>query len=178
MTPGDLYRTCARSAYRLEVLQNYVVATDQERQAAFLNGEPLPPPRLGKQDDLRLISELRRNGRDVGRVHVVTWPLSDYIRYELAVYAENVDAGEYVRIADATAHHELSALVRDFAIFDVETDSPDVILFNYTSQGHVLGYEHTQDPAIIEQTWRHYRLALERSVPLTEFIAAHELHVQ
>ena len=34
-------------------------------------------------------------------------PLSAYVRYELAVYAENVAAGEEVRIADRSAHPEL-----------------------------------------------------------------------
>src|SRR5207245_5369176 len=42
-----------------------------------------------------------KSGRHVGRVHVVDQPLSPYVRYELAVYAENVSAGEDVRIADS-----------------------------------------------------------------------------
>ena len=32
------------------------------------------------------------------RVHVVTEPLSDYIRFELTGYAPNVEAGEDVRV--------------------------------------------------------------------------------
>jgi hypothetical protein len=35
MTPGDLYRTCRVSAYRIETLQHYVVPDDEERQRAF-----------------------------------------------------------------------------------------------------------------------------------------------
>ena len=112
MTPADLYRTCRVSARRLETLQHYDVTGDEERQRAFLAGQPLPPPRQGKLDDLALIADLRQAGRYVGRVHVVDRPLSPYVRYELAVYAENVAAGEDVRIADRSLHPELEDLTR------------------------------------------------------------------
>jgi hypothetical protein len=174
VTPGDLYRTCRTSAFRLEVLQHYIVSDDKARQTAFHEGKPLPPPRQSKVDDLRLISDLRQTGREIGRVHVVTWPLSDYVRYELAVYAENVAAGEDVRIADGTGSPELAQLTTDFAIFDAETDDPHVILFDYTSAGELLRYEYTQAEAVVERCRQQRRLALESSVALSEFTAIHE----
>lgn len=79
MTPADLYRTCGASAWRLEVLQHYAGAADEERQRAFHAGEPLPPPGPGKVSSLALISRLRQAGRQVGRVHVVSQPLSAYV---------------------------------------------------------------------------------------------------
>jgi hypothetical protein len=84
MTPADLYRTCSASAWRIEVLQHYTGTADEERQRAFHAGEPLPPPGAGKLASLALISRLRHAGREVGRVHVVSRPLSAYVRYELA----------------------------------------------------------------------------------------------
>ena len=57
-------------------------------------------------------------------MHVVDRPLSDYIRYELAVYAENVAAGEDVRIADRSLHPELGGLGRTSSIFDAGTGQP------------------------------------------------------
>lgn len=172
MTPGDLYRTCRVSAYRLETLQTYVVANDIERQAAFHAGQPLPPPRDDKTADLRLIRTLRKAGRDLGRVHIVDRPLSDYLRYELAVYGENVAAGEDVGIADRSVHPDLADLTQDFAIFDGETDRPAVILFNYATDGALLGYEHTTDRNTATRCWRQYRRALALSVPLDSFEAA------
>jgi hypothetical protein len=71
MTPADLYRTCRVSACRLEAQQSYARRGGDERQQAFDAGEPLPPPRQAKLDDLRLISELGQAGRKVGRVHIV-----------------------------------------------------------------------------------------------------------
>lgn len=174
MTPGDLYRTCRTSAYRLEVLQHYVVPGDEDRQRAFHAGEPLPPPSQSKVHDLQLISELNRAGRQIGRVHVVSRPLADYVRYELAAYVENEAAGEDVRIAESTPQAPLAKLTTDFAIFDVETDDPHLILFDYSPDGRILGYRHSQDSKAIEDHWRQYRLALDHSVPLIEFTATCE----
>jgi hypothetical protein len=174
MTPGDLYRTCRASAYRLEVRQHYIVSGDAERQRAFRAGEPLPPPRQDKQDDLRLVAGLRQAGKQIGRVHVVSWPLSDYVRYELAVYSENVAAGEDVAIADVSAHPDLARLDTDFAIFDGETDEPSVILFDYSPEGRLLGYGLTRDPGVVNRCLRQYQLAREHAVALQEFTAAHQ----
>ena len=166
-TPADLYRTCGVSARRLETLQDYDVSGDEERLRAFLAGEPLPPPRQGKADDLALIADLRKRGRYVGRVHVVDRPLTDYVRYELAVYAENVAAGEDVLIADRSAHPELDRLAQDFAIFDSET----VVLFDY-DVGRVRGYRVVSDHETVKRCVAEYELAAGKSVPLAEFMAA------
>jgi hypothetical protein len=172
MTPADLYRTCRVSACRLETLQNYDVPGDEERQRAFHAGHSLPPPRRAKQDDLDLIAKLHQSGRKVGRVHVVDRPLSPYVQYELAVYAENVAAGEDVAIADTSLHPELGALTEDFAIFDAETDDASVVLFDYDSGGRVRGYRIANDWETVDRCREQYDLALSRSVPLAKFIAA------
>ena len=172
MTPADLYRTCRVSACRLETLQHYDVPGDEERQRAFHAGHSLPPPRRAKLDDLDLIAKLHQSGRNVGRVHVVDQPLSPYVRYEVAVYAENVAAGEDVRIADRSLHSELEALMEDFAIFDAETDDPGVVLFNYDTGGRVRGYRVAGDRETVDRCRVQYDLALARSVPLSEFVAA------
>src|SRR5215469_13048784 len=123
-TPADLYRTASEAVWRLETLQHYEVPGDKERQEAFHAGEPLPPPRAAKREDLRFIAALRAAGITVGRIHVVDQPLSPYLRYEIAVYAENAAAGEDVRIADRSLHRELAALGQDFAIADPQGEHP------------------------------------------------------
>lgn len=168
MTPADLYRTCRASARRLETLQHYDVPGDEDRQRAFRAGEPLPPPKPGKLADLALIAELRKAGRYVGRVHVVDQPLSPYVRYELAVYAENVAAGEDVLIADRSLHPDLEGLAQDFAIFDSET----VVLFDYDSGGRIRGYQIASDQETVKRCVYLYGLAAARAVPLAEFMAA------
>ena len=88
-------------------------------------------------------------------MHVVDRPLSDYVRYELAVYAENVAAGEDVLIADRSPHPELEGLVRDFAIFDAET----VVLFDYDDDGRVHGYRIADDVETVKRCRTQYDLA-------------------
>jgi hypothetical protein len=173
MTPADLYRDCALSAWRIEALQHYTVPGDEERQRAFHAGEPLPPPGPGKQEDLALITRLTGAGRTVGRIHVIDRPLSDYVRYELAVYAENVAAGEEVRIADRSLHPELGEIYIDFAIFDAEAGSDTaVVLFDYDGAGLVRGYRIIDRTETIEYCRGLLGLAFAHSVPLAEFMAA------
>jgi hypothetical protein len=171
-TPADLYRDCALSAWRVEALQQYAVPGDEERQRAFLAGEPLPPPRQGKLDSLALISSLHQAGRTVGRVHVVDQPLSDYVRYELTVYAENVAAGEEIRIADRSLYPELGEITGDFAVFDAEAPSDaTAILFDYDDAGLILGYRVAVDAETVARCRDQLDLAYAYSIPLDEFLA-------
>lgn len=172
MTPADLYRTCSASAWRLEVLQHYTGTADEERQRAFHAGEPLPPPGPGKLSNLALISRLRQAGRQVGRVHVVSRPLSAYVRYELAAYAENAEAGEDIRIAEKSLYPELGSITQDFAIFDGETPQATVVFFDYDGAGLIRGYQVTDDAETVERCRRQRELAFARSVPLADFTAA------
>jgi hypothetical protein len=171
MTPADLYRGCSISAYRLETLQLYDVTGD-ERYRAFHAGEPLPPPGPGKVEDLRLIRQLTGAGRKVGRVHVIDQPLTDYLRYELAVYAENAAAGEDIRIAERPAHPSLLGLRRDFAVFDAETKHGTAIVFDYSPVGRVLGYRVNNHQGAVRRFRELYDLALSHSIPVAEFVTA------
>ncbi len=173
MTPADFYRDCTLSAWRVEALQHYTVPGDEERQRAFHSGKPLPPPGPGKQDDLSLIARLHSAGRTVGRIHVVDQPLSDYLRYELAVYAENAAAGEEIRIADRSLYPELGEIAADFAIFDPEAGEDAVVVaFDYDAAGLVHGYRIVTGPLMVDEYRELLELAYAYSVPLDEFTAA------
>jgi hypothetical protein len=169
MTPTDLYRDCVLSAWRIETLQHYAGTGDEERQRAFHAGEPLPPPSPGKQDDLALVTRLVDARRTVGRIHIIDRPLTDYVRCELAVYAENAAAGESVRIVDRSAHPKLAEVGGDFAIFDAKTPDAVVILFAYDGAGLVRGYQVTSDKETVERCQGLLNVAYGWSVPLAEF---------
>lgn len=169
MTPADLFGTFRKSAFRLETLQYYVLAEDEPRRQAFREGRPLPP-RPGKTESIRLVRDAVAAGRRVHRVHVVDLPLSDYIRYELAVYAENVAAGEEVRIAPRSADPGLTALDTDFWLFDAETDGPVVVWFRYAPDGQILSRDFTEDPGEVSRACDQRDLALAHSMPLAEFL--------
>src|SRR6266516_2549395 len=175
MTPQELislFDTCATSVFRLETLQYYTVPGDEDRQQAFHQGRPLPPPSKAKQDTLAWITESTRANKRIYRAHVVELPPQPYIRYELTVYRENVQAGEPVFIADRSAHTDLAQLRNDFCLFDAETDHPIVVWFHYDTSGRLQRYERSEDPDTI-QACRHQRdLILAHALHLDDFVTS------
>jgi hypothetical protein len=170
MTPADLFETFGESAFRLETLQYYELAEDEPRRQAFREGRPMPP-RPGKTESMRLVRNAVASGRRVHRVHVVDLPLSEYIRYELAMYPENIAAGEDVRIARRGDHPDLRSLDTDFWLFDAETEKPAVIWFRYAPDGRILSRDYGDSAGDISRAREQRDLALAHSLPLTEFMA-------
>jgi hypothetical protein len=170
MTLAELWETFRASAFRLEALQYYVLAEDEPRRQAFREGRPLPP-RPGKTESLRMITGAVAAGKRVQRAHVVDLPLSDYIRYELAVYPENIAAGEDVRIAPRSAHPGLRDLTTDFWLFDAEDTRPAVVWFRYAPDGRVISRDYSGDPREIGLAREQRDLALACSLSLSEFLA-------
>ncbi|MFD9593274.1 DUF6879 family protein [Kitasatospora sp. NPDC059973] len=96
---------------------------------------------------LTRVRNYRATGRRIAQVHVLTRPLSDYLRYEFAAYAYNVEAGEDIRILDLTGKENPGL--------------PD---------GTQIGRELLESPDIDQ--FRHWRdLAMSLSVPFTEYNA-------
>jgi hypothetical protein len=174
MTLAELWQAFRVSAFRLETLQYYVLAEDEPRRQAFREGRPLPP-RPGKTESLRMVGDAVAAGKRVHRVHVVDFPLSDYIRYELAVYPENIAAGEDVRIAPRSAHPGLVDLGTDFWLFDADADGeagrPAVAWFRYAPGGQVISRDCSDAPDEVRRAREQRDLAVACSLSLAEFMA-------
>ena len=83
--------------FRLETLDWYDAPNEREPYARFLAGQP--GDLAWREPWKRLVRDVRASGRTMQRVHIVSEPVSDYIRFELLrVYPANVEAGEDVRI--------------------------------------------------------------------------------
>jgi len=151
-----------RDAFRLETLPVYRVSQEEEAIARFLAGEPMPP-----EDTAEWAQRLQRyaaTGRSVSRVHVLTRPLTDYLRFEFQYYASNVAAGEDVRILDLTKRENPGLPDQDYWILD---DS-HVVLMHYERDGTQINRElYSGDPEPYRQ-WK--RLALAESVPFKDFV--------
>ena len=147
---------------RLETRPAYGVASEQAEYENFLaTGE------LDITDDDQWLTRLRhfrRTGRWVGRVHVLRRPLTDYLRYEFAVYEFTVRAGEDVRILDLTDTSDPGLPKQDFWLFDESA----VVLMEYDDDGNQLGRELLEqaDPAPYV-AWK--QLALNRAVPFVSY---------
>lgn len=150
-----------REAFRLETLPSYGVGSEQAEYAKFLATGKLDIP----DDDpwLVRVRHFRQTGRWIGRVHVISRPLTDYLRYEFAVYRRTVEVGEDVRILDLTDQPDPGLPAQDFWLFDETV----IVRMDYDLDGTQLGREFLEDvdPAPYV-AWK--RLALEYAEPFIE----------
>jgi hypothetical protein len=158
------------TAFRLETLPRYADDEDEEF-AVFLAGKPLPERSARTVPWLKRVADTTAAGSRWRRVHVLSRPLTDYLRFEMVGYEANLDAGEDIRIADRGLHPELAALRRDFWLFDAETADAFAMPLHYDTVGHLLDFAITEDPEVIEQCRRERDLAVALSVPLHEYAA-------
>jgi len=155
----DSYR---REAFRLETLPVYQVGSEKAECESFLATGILDIP----DDDpwLARVRNFRRTGRWIGRVHVIRRPLTDYLRYEFAVYRHTVESGEDVRILDLTGRPDPGLPAQDFWLFD----DTAVVRMDYAQDGTQLGRELLEDadPAPYV-AWK--QLALASAEPFIEY---------
>ncbi len=162
---GDSWRTFfdsyQREAFRLETLPSYSVGSERAEYEEFLATGKVDIP----DDDpwLVRVRHFRHTGRWIGRVHVISRPLTDYLRYEFAVYRRTMEVGEDVRILDLTDQPNPGLPAQDFWLFDESA----VVRMDYDPDGTQLGRELLEDidPALYV-AWK--RLALEYAEPFTE----------
>ncbi|WP_052069442.1 Txe/YoeB family addiction module toxin [Streptacidiphilus albus] len=93
---GALFDSFDREAFRLESLDDYTGSSSAENLRACAAGEEKPA-----DYNAGWLAQVGRNtaaGKRMHRVHIVTCPLTNYIRYELDWgYLTNITAGEDVR---------------------------------------------------------------------------------
>lgn len=105
------------TAFRFECQGTYHEPYEQEALRQYLAGEEPDLTYLrGWLDDVRRGTDA---GRRYSRVRVLTDPITDYLRFELAVTPHNEAAGEDVRVLSAARAAELGPLpTADFWLFD------------------------------------------------------------
>jgi hypothetical protein len=161
---GGLLSSFQRSAFRLEVLDRYTIPGEEDWLEAFRRDGSIPDLTPESYPWLKLLADAAAAGRTVQRVHIVSEPLSEYVRWELGMYRLLAAAGEDVRIADRGRYPELAELGPDFWLLDNTT----VAVMHYDQEGRYLGAELADDAA----PYRAQRdLALRRSVSLNAFLA-------
>lgn len=150
-------------AWRLETLPEYRVSQEDDEMRAFLAGERIDPHAYSNEytDDLKRV---RAEGKSKGRVHVVTRPLSAYLRYEFMYYRPHAWAGEDIRIMDVTDRENPLAGVQDFWMFD----RSEVVLMHYESDGTQVSREVFEGD--VSPFLEYQRIALAESVPFEEYV--------
>ncbi|GAB3494744.1 DUF6879 family protein [Nocardiopsis coralliicola] len=161
----QLFRGFRYTAFRLETLQTYAAAYETAAFRAFLalDEGAMPKKQTGWEAEVRAGIAA---GRRYDRVHVVTEPLSDYIRFACAWgYRRNVTAGENIGILavpEGDWPHGLPQL--DYWLFD----SHRLVVMRYADDG-ALSTELVEDPewVVAANMWRDH--AIQRSIPFGEY---------
>lgn len=161
-----------RTAFRLETLQQYEVASDGNDFGRYLAGHPAPTPQR-KEPWLARLRDEHARGLRRSRVRVITAPVTDYTRYECEWgYAPNSEAGEDIRILDLTDETpEPYGYVEDFWLLDDRWP----ISMHYDETGRFLGADIVPDALRVYRNIRD--LTVLASTPFPGWWGAHpELH--
>jgi hypothetical protein len=165
LTPSDLDRQFpglfGSAVFRLETLDHYQSESFRRAQA----GEPPDPTARASWD--ALVAEARRAGKTMSRVHVVSEPLTDYVRWELSFYQASVAAGEDVRILPRARALGLDLPDFDFWLFD---DRAAAVMI-YDGAGAWLESRMTTEPGFVSACRRWRDIAMSHAVPLGTYTA-------
>ncbi|MFE2039823.1 DUF6879 family protein [Streptomyces sp. NPDC059477] len=150
-------------AWRLETLPQYLVPQEAEEFSVFREGRSLTPYLASAYTER--VSRQRAEGKRNGRVHIVTRPLSDYLRFEFSrYYGVHVQAGDNIRILDVTNRPNPLEGVQDFWMFD----QTEVVLMNYEADGTQINRELLEGD--ISPFIEYQRTAIAESVSFEEYV--------
>lgn len=160
---GRIVERSTRSAFRLETLAQYLVPQEAEEFDAWRLGQPMALQTPETSPWLEKIRTATASGYRWHRVHIIDFPLSDYVRYELWGYQANAAAGEEICIAERNAHPDLELLREDFWLID---DAAAVRMV-YDRDGRFIRPELVDD---ITPYRKARDTALRNSEPLSDFL--------
>ncbi|NJP42632.1 DUF6879 family protein [Actinacidiphila epipremni] len=153
-----------REAWRLETLPQYLMPQEADEFESFRNGARIDPTTVSNAYTDRLRRQVTE-GRAQGRVHVLTRPLSAYLRFEFQHYYQpHALAGEEIRVLDVTNRPDPLEGVQDFWMFD----RAEVVLMNYHPDGRQISRELFDGD--ISPFLEFQRIAVDESVPFEEYV--------
>jgi hypothetical protein len=93
---ADAFETFQESAWRLASLDVYNVPEESAAVAAWIERGELIQADNGWPE---LVHAQTVAGKSIGRVQIVTTPMTDYMSYLVPSYSSNVKAGQEIRLA-------------------------------------------------------------------------------
>ncbi|MEV7982195.1 DUF6879 family protein [Streptomyces sp. NPDC086519] len=165
---GEWFTEFEREAFRLETLDDYSQSGGVDAYQAFLAGEEQPES-YRTASWMTTVGNATKSGKRVYRVHILSRPLTDYLRFELSWgYRRNMTAGEEFFILDITDTQNPIPNSPDFWMFDDRVAA----VMSYNGAGKYLGSEFVRADRLSE--FRSCRdTALAHAVPFTEWWALH-----
>jgi hypothetical protein len=156
-----------REAFRLQQLQSYG-GVDGPEWDAWRAGEPIPPITPEVRPFLGKLAEYTAAGKRVYQVHIIEWPLAEYVKYALAVIPMSAWSGTETFMVDRTAHPDLATLTEDFWLFDERLAA----VMRYDGNEAFVGAEESSEPV---ETWIARRdLAMKYAIRFERWMAEHQ----
>ncbi|MFG2875330.1 DUF6879 family protein [Streptomyces sp. NPDC048337] len=164
---AELFEGFQQEAFRLETLDDYSRSGNVDAYRAFQAG--LQQPEGYNTEWVEEIRGLTHQGKRVYRVHVLTRPLTEYLRFELGWgYRTNMTGGEEFFILDVTDVPNPLEGVPDFWLFD----SRDTAVMGYDDHGAFQGAQVL--PVTETEKFVGYReTALAHAEPFSDWWAKH-----
>jgi hypothetical protein len=158
---SELIAATTTSAVHLELRDTYT--PDDQRFIDWLAGKPAPVPANPAWSELVRTSTAR--GVSFRRARIVSEPLSDYIRFEHAITASNIAAGEQVRWLSRKRARGLIVPVNDYWVFDDR-----LVRFGYfAGDGTYLDDELTDAQAIVKACADAFEAVWELAIPHADY---------
>ncbi len=162
----EAFESFSHEAFRLELLQQFNVAREQESFDDFKKGRPVPKNYNGEW--CKTIQKAAERGASFKRVRLITEPLTEYTKFEISWgYKVNTEAGEDIRYisGDILSSFETSVpILKDFWLFDEKL----CLLMEYDLLGTYLGVTKLPDEHL-GQYIALKREALNKSKPIQEY---------
>ncbi len=167
------WRTCTKSIFRLEALPEYRVEGDIENFEKYLaKGKSVIEITQDAQEWFAQLKRATEAGVDVRRVRVITEPLNDYVKYEMAFWRHSVKYGEQFYFLPLGEYqsilNELDFQPEDFWMFD----DKDVVVFHYSSQGEWIGEEVITETKFVKKCVLLKGKLLEKSKRMQGYLVA------
>lgn len=151
-------------AFHLELRDDYRVEDEKVPFEKWLKG--VPDDFEWRVEWLSFIKEVTTRGVRVERVRVVTEPHSDYVRWELALDPQNIEAGEDVRYLPRRHAESIVFPAEDCWLFDDDR----LVLSLFKPEGGSGGFARERDPDLIGQYWAVCDEAWSRAVPYIKYV--------
>ncbi|MEV2276535.1 DUF6879 family protein [Nocardiopsis sp. NPDC049922] len=169
----DTFDDFQHQVFRLETLDFYDSPSEREPLARFRAGQPQDSTWRARWT--ARVRTIRKRGATIGRVHVVTEPLTEYVRFEMTcAYPSNVEDGEDVRILPRGLADELGVPTIDFWLFDDERTA----IMVYDESGALTHIEVTRDPDTVRDHARWRDLTRAHAIPLRQYLTSVGLEPQ
>ncbi|MCZ1007697.1 DUF6879 family protein [Streptomyces lydicus] len=162
----NFFDSFTHEAFRFETQPKYTMPKETPSLARFLRGESKPEDHNSRwHERVRAYVDA---GKWIGRVRIISRPLTEYQRYQLAWgIPGNVAAGEDIRILDMTERDIGLPTGQDWWMLDESR----VVHLNYRPDGTQIGREVMEGDIEPYRRWK--RLAFEAAIPFSEYTRLH-----